>query len=71
MPDSKPAPRRQIMLSADDTLLRLVMLPEREQEQVLHTFTAAIVAAEARVIAREAILYTAAHRQAIETHLAA
>jgi len=66
MPDSKSTPRRRrYSLTTDDLLIRLCCLTEAEQENVLMSFAAAIIAAETRIIQRESRLCVARHRDAL------
>lgn len=54
MPGSK---RRSSKLTTDDSLVRLLCLPEEEQNTVLDAFDRALRSAEARVIRREAVAF--------------
>jgi len=60
MPGSKTtsAPRRAY-LNSDDLLVRLISLPEREQELVLGDLANLIDAAENNVITRQAMIFDA------------
>jgi hypothetical protein len=62
MPPSKTStPRRRAYLNTDDLLVRLICLPEREQETVLAELAAAIETAEEHVITRQAMIFDARH----------
>ena len=60
MPPSKTtsAPRRAY-LNSDDLLVRLICLPEREQETVLAELAHAIDTAEEHVITRQTMIFDA------------
>jgi hypothetical protein len=72
MPSRTTSRRRRAYLNSDDLLVRLISLPEAEQENVLSVFNEAIETAEARVVDRNAILYHArCHQNQPETFAAA